>query len=406
MSAIVFSIGGNALAHFKPVNAITSATSITATQTQLIAIEQTTKGNAQSGATLHHFSHSKPSLVTRSFTPERVTSLASAAPFVIAGGVSGVCFVWDEDDGVLAAAPRCHHRKVNTVAFSPDGALFATGGDDAVVHVWSLAHVLACGAEATPTEAAPLVTFAHHALPVTGAAFGETFPSPDGVLASVSADRCINIHSVHAGQLLRSVRTPAPLTCVCVCACDAVVAAGAEDGAVYVVTLVGSPSDQSGAVRLVGHPGAIRSLAAVPYRGCIVSACAGGTVRVWDVTDAARGEHDPDTVSATSCVSTWTHAANAAATGGSGGGGAVAAEGVECSSVLCMPCPADLRGRLSASRVGTTTDDVTTFAAAIGGDGGGGINSNLQPFEKYSSVQARQNADRILLRIGACDDSD
>lgn len=396
LSAVAFKAeDGAPMGHFKPVNALALA-SLGARG--FIALERCGKQAAAAGTSLHHFKWDKAAMSVRSFPPEPATCLATVGDaFVIAGSTSGALFVWDADDGVLVAAPRCHHRAVKTVAVSNDGAIFATGGDDAVVHVWSLAHVLECGASTPPAEATPIATFAHHALAVTGVQFGDTFPGPDGVLASVSMDKCIHVHSVHAGQLLRSVRTAAPLTCVSVCACDSAVVAGGADGALYVLSLVAAPGGTTAsAVRLVGHAGAVRAIAAVPGTGRVVSTCAGGGVRIWDAAAAARGDHgtDADAASAAVCVGAWNHAANAAATGGAGGGGAAAAEGVEASAVCCMLCPPALQARAAAAQSGG--------GEGVAATGGGG----MVALEKYTSIASRNSADRTPLRLGACDSDD
>src|SRR5437763_16452662 len=72
-----------------------------------------------------------------------------AAPLLVTGGGSGAVRVWDvrngqplfplaEHKGVTRAA---HTDDVWTVAFSPDGKLFATGSRDETVKVWDAARL-------------------------------------------------------------------------------------------------------------------------------------------------------------------------------------------------------------------------------------------------------------------------
>ncbi len=96
-----------------------------------------------------------------------------------------------------------HARRINSVAFSPDGTLLATGSDDGTARIWTLA---------TPGS---FVELTDHADAVTCVAF-----SPDGRrLATASADGTALIHSVdrhgpvqalfgHAGFVLSCAFSP------------------------------------------------------------------------------------------------------------------------------------------------------------------------------------------------------
>jgi len=85
--------------------------------------------------------------------------------------------IWDVTLGRQRAAIRTRDGDVNTAAFSPDGTLLATGGEDSIVRLWRVA---------TGTE---LQTLKRHIHPVIGLAFTDD----GGLLASLgfSHDRRI-----------------------------------------------------------------------------------------------------------------------------------------------------------------------------------------------------------------------
>ena len=82
---------------------------------------------------------------------------------VVGGGASGNCFIWNACDGQLLftwpgmfemkedhlylclsfICQIAHYRRATVIRFLANDSALATGGDDAIVNVWSLAELLA-----------------------------------------------------------------------------------------------------------------------------------------------------------------------------------------------------------------------------------------------------------------------
>jgi WD40 repeat protein len=97
--------------------------------------------------------------------------------------VEGEIRFWDTETRQLAGEPLAEHRgAIRSLAFSPDGSLMASGGDDNEIMLWSVA------------ERQSLTTFSGHRLEVYDLEF-----SPDGaLLASASRDSRVILWDVQA----------------------------------------------------------------------------------------------------------------------------------------------------------------------------------------------------------------
>jgi len=83
---------------------------------------------------------------------------------------------------------QAHDEAVNALAFSADGSVLVTTGDDGLIKLWNV-NALAQTTSALPT---PLVTLEGHTDVVTDLAI-----SPDGLLlASISADNTLRLWAV------------------------------------------------------------------------------------------------------------------------------------------------------------------------------------------------------------------
>jgi WD40 repeat protein len=111
--------------------------------------------------------------------------------------VSGEVHVWDVPRARLQAALDGHTGLVNSLAFSPDGKLLASTGEDATVKLWDMKDEM---------PGPPRILYDHAAIPVglrrrgPDAIMAVAF-SPDGkLLAWGDCDCCMNLWDVPAGE--------------------------------------------------------------------------------------------------------------------------------------------------------------------------------------------------------------
>ena len=119
-----------------------------------------------------------------------VTSVAFSrqGELLVSGGEDQTVIVWDVATGELRFRLTGHAGVVHSVAFSPEGTVAASGGEDATVRLWDLdLHK-------------ELVALMDHQGPVQAVAF-----SPDGhALASAGDDATIKLWDVETRTLLKS----------------------------------------------------------------------------------------------------------------------------------------------------------------------------------------------------------
>ncbi len=185
------------------------------------------------------------------------------------GGFDGAVHLWDPAGGGRTATLSGHSDWVLAVAFAPDGRTLATSGADGTVRLWEVATGRETATLRGHTDTVPAVAF-----------------SPDGaVLASGSGDTSVRLWSVATGE------------------CVAVLAGHTD----MVEELAFSPDGRglatagwdrtvrlwntgTGECRLVlrGHRGAVLALAFSPDSLTLASGGVGGTVRLWDVARGGR----------------------------------------------------------------------------------------------------------------------
>jgi periodic tryptophan protein 2 len=87
-----------------------------------------------------------------------------------------------------------HFFDVNTLAYSPDGQLIATGGDDGKVKLWNT------------NSGFCFVTFSSHSAPVTCVEFSAT----GTVVMSASLDGTVRAHDLVRYRNFRTLTSPTP----------------------------------------------------------------------------------------------------------------------------------------------------------------------------------------------------
>jgi periodic tryptophan protein 2 len=206
---------------------------------------------------------------TLSFSDHRITTAAvNASGDWLALGSSrmGQLLVWEWQSETYVLKQQGHSYGMSCSAFSSDGALVATGGEDGKVKLWNT------------TTGFCFVTFGEHEAAVTGLQF---LPQGNGVI-SCSLDGSVRAHDLVRYKNFRTMTTPQPRTLVSLAVdpSGTVIAAGSQDSfEIYVWQL------QTGKLLdvLAGHEGPVCALAFSPNQSILVSGSWDRSVMVWDI---------------------------------------------------------------------------------------------------------------------------
>ena len=174
--------------------------------------------------------------------------------------------LWRVSDGapVRTLAGGGKSNEVQSVAFSPDGVLLAAGSRDATVRLWRV------------SDGVLFRTLVH-----TGWVWSVAF-SPDGALLISGSPREVRLWRVSDGGLLRTLEG-AFVSNVAFSPDGALLASGSEDNTVGLWRV----SDGELLRTLEGHRAFVSSVAFSPDGALLISGSEDNTVRLWRVSDGA-----------------------------------------------------------------------------------------------------------------------
>mmetsp|Transcript_5199 Transcript_5199/g.7329 ORF Transcript_5199/g.7329 Transcript_5199/m.7329 type:complete len:946 (+) Transcript_5199:168-3005(+) len=174
--------------------------------------------------------------------------------------------VWEWRSETYILKQRGHAYGMRCMAYSPDGIVVCSGGEDGKLKLWNA------------TSGFCYVTLEQsHTAPVTAVAFANS-----SVVLSASLDGTVKAHDLHRYRTFKTLTTPTPtqFLSLAVDPSGEVVTAGTIDPFhIYVWNL------QTGKLMdiLTGHTGPVCGLAFQSTGGTLASASWDGTVKFWDL---------------------------------------------------------------------------------------------------------------------------
>ena len=173
--------------------------------------------------------------------------------------------VWEWRSETYIIKQRGHAYGMRCMAYSPDGVVVATGGEDGSIKLWNTSSGFC------------YCTLKSHTAPVTACTFANS-----SVIMSSSLDGTVRAHDLNRYRNFKTYTAPSPcqFTTIAVDPAGEVLVAGTMDPFhIYSWNL------QSGKLLdiLTGHVGPISSLCFHPIRGTLSSASWDGTVKIWDL---------------------------------------------------------------------------------------------------------------------------
>ncbi|BDA48951.1 WD repeat-containing protein 18 [Coccomyxa sp. Obi] len=257
---------------------------------------------------LHFWTWHKDQVLQRSYAVEPIVALVASLNGVhcAGGGQSGTIYLWEVPSGRLLRSWPAHYKAVTALAFTDDGAVLVSAGEDTVACAWLLMDVL----DASPEQGASMQgpptfqSWSEHTLPITSLYCGI---GANPIVITASLDRSCKTWSLAQGNLLRSITFPVSLHSVSMDPAEHALYLGGADGRIFEVSLAGENLTQdSGAFPglggagassgnaadadagrewrvLEGHTQCVTCLACTTDGGHMLSGSEDGSVRVWEL---------------------------------------------------------------------------------------------------------------------------
>jgi WD40 repeat protein len=189
--------------------------------------------------------------------------------------------VWDANTRQLVARLSSHHKgNVSSVAFSPDGELMATAGDDSDIAVWDVRRLIIYGQQ-TGEGVQPKPKFdlkGGHTGPVHALAFS---PSENGILASAGSDGKVSLWEVRSQKLIATLeKHEKAILAIAFSPDGALIATGGEDNLVKLWNVSARRLDQT---LEGGHGEPVNSVKFSPDGKLLATASDDDTVKLWDI---------------------------------------------------------------------------------------------------------------------------
>eukprot|EP00026_Physarum_polycephalum_P000323 Phypoly_transcript_00323.p1 GENE.Phypoly_transcript_00323~~Phypoly_transcript_00323.p1 ORF type:complete len:955 (+),score=97.26 Phypoly_transcript_00323:2285-5149(+) len=180
----------------------------------------------------------------------------------------GQLIVWEWQSETYVLKQQGHAYDTNTISYSPDGQLIASGSDDNKLKIWNT------------TTGFCFVTFTEHTGPITQVQFSPKLGSH--VVFSASVDGTVRAYDLLRYRNFRTLTAPSPtqFSCLAVDPSSEIVAAGSLDTFEVVVWSV-----QTGKVLdvLTGHTGPISAIAFNPTSQILATVSWDKFLIVWDI---------------------------------------------------------------------------------------------------------------------------